>query len=126
MVDSEIKLSLPAHLAREAAERGLLTSAALQQLIDAEVERRRTIDRLFTTMDDLAAVDLPPLSAEELNAEITAARAERQARRAERMTYAEDRLREVAAARGLTWDDLDEDAREVFINDVLHEDHDGS
>ena len=126
MVDIEIKLSLPDNLAREAAERGLLTSAALQQLIDAEVERRRTVDRLFTTMDDLAAVDLPPLSAEELNAEITAARAEVQARRAERMTYAEDRLREVAAARGMTWDDLDEDARETFINDVLHEDHDGS
>ena len=44
-----------------------------------------------------------------------------QARRAERMTYAEDRLREVAAARGLTWDDLDEDAREGFIDDLLHE-----
>jgi hypothetical protein len=44
-----------------------------------------------------------------------------QTRRAERMTYAEDRLREVAAARGLAWDDLDEDAREVFIDDLLHE-----
>ena len=82
MVDIEITLSLPATLAREAAARGLLTPAALQQMIDAEVERRRTVDRLFATMDDLAAVDLPPLSAEELNAEIKAARAERRGRRA--------------------------------------------
>ncbi|MBX0330833.1 hypothetical protein K2Z83_24550 [Oscillochloris sp. ZM17-4] len=82
MVDIEIKLSLPDTLAREAAARGLLTPAALQQLIDAEVERRRKVDRLFTTMDDLAAVNLPPLSAEDLNTEIKAARAERRFRRA--------------------------------------------
>ena len=126
MVDIEITLSLPATLAREAAARGLLTPAALQQMIDAEVERRRTVDRLFATMDDLAAVDLPPLSAEDLNAEIKAARAERQTRRAERMTVAEDRLRALATARGLVWDDLDEDAREVFIDDLLHEDRYGS
>ncbi|MEI8165191.1 MAG: hypothetical protein WCG26_02395 [Chloroflexales bacterium] len=82
MVDIEITLSLPDTLAREAAARGLLTPAALQQMIDAEVERRRTVDRLFATMDDLAAVDLPPLSAEDLNTEIKAARAERRGRRA--------------------------------------------
>lgn len=82
MVDIDIKLTLPDALAREAAARGLLTSAALQQLIDAEVERRRTLDRLVTTMEQLEAVDLAPLSAEELNAEIKAARAERRSRRA--------------------------------------------
>jgi len=43
-------------------------------------------------------------------------------RRAERMSYAEDRLRELATARGLVWDDLDEDSREVFIDGLLHED----
>lgn len=80
MVNIDIRLSLPDDLAREARARGLLTPEALQQLIDAEVERRRKIDRLFTTMDELAAVDEPPLSGEELNAEIKAARAERRAR----------------------------------------------
>jgi hypothetical protein len=74
MVDIEIKLTLPDNLAREAEARGLLTPKALQQLIDAEVERRRALDRLFTTLDQLAEVDLPPMSAEELNAEIKAAR----------------------------------------------------
>lgn len=60
-------------------------------MIDAEVARRRTVDRLFTTMDDLAAVDLPPLNAEELNTDITAARAEGQARRADRGTESDAR-----------------------------------
>jgi hypothetical protein len=82
MVNIDIRLSLPDDLAREASARGLLTPEALQQLIDAEVERRRKIDRLFTAMDQLAAVGQPPLSNDELNAEIKAARAERRARRA--------------------------------------------
>ncbi|NTV62835.1 MAG: hypothetical protein HGA65_04775 [Oscillochloris sp.] len=84
MVNIEIKLTLPDNLAREAEARGLLTPKALQQLIDAEVERRRKVDRLFTTLDQLATVDIPPLSDEELNAEIKAARAERRNRRAGR------------------------------------------
>lgn len=82
MVTVDIRLSLPDELAREASARGLLTPEALQQLIDAEVERRRKIEQLFTTMDRLAALDQPPLSSDELNAEIEAARAERRARRA--------------------------------------------
>lgn len=47
---------------------------------------------------------------------------EAQARRGERTAHAEQRLRTLAAERGLSWDDLDEDAREVFIDDLLHED----
>jgi hypothetical protein len=45
-----------------------------------------------------------------------------QTRRAERMTFAEDRLRALATVRGLVWDDLAEDAREAFVADLLHED----
>lgn len=82
MVDIEIKLTLPDDLAQEARALGLLTPAAMQRLIDAEVERRHKIARLFETMDKLAALDIPPLSNEELNAEIEAARAERRARHA--------------------------------------------
>ncbi|RRR76116.1 MAG: hypothetical protein EI684_03520 [Candidatus Viridilinea halotolerans] len=82
MVAIEVTLNLPDELAREAVARGLLTPAALQQLIDAEVERRRKLDRLCTTLDQLAAVDLPPLTSAELNTEIHAARAERRARNA--------------------------------------------
>lgn len=45
-----------------------------------------------------------------------------QARREARMQHAQERLRELAAARGLIWDELDEDAREAFIDDLIHED----
>ncbi len=82
MVDIDITLTLPDDLAREAEAHGLLTPLALRQLIDAEVERRRRRERLFDTMEQLAAIDLPPLSDEEVNAEIQAARAERRKRRA--------------------------------------------
>lgn len=79
-VQFDITLTLPDDLAREAEARGLLMPLALQQLIDAEVERRRGQDQLFTTMDQLAVVDRPPLSADELNAEIQSVRAERRSR----------------------------------------------
>jgi hypothetical protein len=46
-----------------------------------------------------------------------------QARRAERMAAAEGRLRALAAERGLVWDELDEDSREAFVDDLLHERH---
>jgi hypothetical protein len=46
---------------------------------------------------------------------------EAQTQRDERMLYAENRLRSLAAARGLSWDELDEDAREEFVDNLLHE-----
>jgi hypothetical protein len=45
-----------------------------------------------------------------------------QSRRGERMAYAEQQLRARATERGLVWDDLDDDAREAFIDDLIHED----
>ncbi len=43
-------------------------------------------------------------------------------RREERMQYAEGQLRRVSAERGLVWDEMSEDQREAFIDDLLHED----
>jgi hypothetical protein len=42
-------------------------------------------------------------------------------RRAERMTQAETQLRAHAATRGLDWDAMDDDARELFIDDLLRD-----
>lgn len=61
---------------------------------------------------------LPPT---QKRAVLLALASEFQARRTERMAYAEDRLRTLAATQGLVWDELDEDARELFIDDLLHE-----
>lgn len=48
-----------------------------------EKTRTRKVDELFTRMDNLAAVQ-PPLSPEDIQAEIAAARAERRAANADR------------------------------------------
>jgi hypothetical protein len=87
MVAIELTLTLPDDVAREAEALGLLTPQALQQLFDAEVARRRKLERLFTTLDHLAEVAMPPLIAEELNAEIKVARAARRNRRVGHTCY---------------------------------------
>lgn len=63
---------------------------------------------------------LPPVQKRALLLELAS---DAQIRRAERMAYAEDRLRILAAERGLVWDELDDDTREIFIDDLLHGDH---
>ena len=43
-------------------------------------------------------------------------------RRDERMQLTEAQLRHLCAARGQDWDQLSDDEREVFIDDLVHED----
>lgn len=81
MVTREITITLPDDIAQAAEERGLLTPEVLEQIIRAEVGRREH-QRLRVMMDELSSLDEPPLTNEELNAEIRAARAERRAKRA--------------------------------------------
>ena len=77
----QLDLKLPDSLAREAQAAGLLTPQAIEQLLREEIRRRR-VGRLFETADRLAALDMPPLTEAEVEAEIKAAREERQAYRA--------------------------------------------
>ena len=44
------------------------------------------------------------------------------AEREERMKYAESKVRELCAQRGLDWDAMTEDERLYFIDDIVHED----
>jgi hypothetical protein len=74
-----VQIELPEELARKAKEAGLLTPEALEQLI-AEALRERRIERLFEIRKELQAAGIAPMSAEEIEAEIRAAREE--ARRA--------------------------------------------
>jgi len=80
-VQLELTLTLPASLAREAEDQGLLTSPMLEALLRAEIQRRR-VAQLFDAADRLAALPLAPLSEAEVEAEIHAVRAERRATRA--------------------------------------------
>ncbi len=80
-VQLELTVTLPASLAREAEDQGLLTSPMLEALLRAEVQHRR-VTRVFDAADRLAALPLAPLTEAEVEAEIHAARAERRATRA--------------------------------------------
>ena len=79
MTTLEMKLNLPDSLAQEARKAGLLTSDAIERLL-REAVRCRAADELFGAMDKLADANIPPLTMEEIQAEVDAVRAERRAR----------------------------------------------
>jgi len=75
---TQVTIDLPDQLAEQARKEGLLSPAAVQRLIE-EAIRRRAGQRFLRTLDQLAAV-APPLTPEEIQAEIDAARRERRQR----------------------------------------------
>ncbi len=77
---TEVIMTIPDNLAQEARAAGLLTPQALEAML-RETLRKQRVDELFTAMGKMAAVDVPPMTEAEIQAEIEAARAERRARR---------------------------------------------
>ena len=76
MTTVEVKLDLPDRLDKAARDAGLLAPEALERII-AEALRRQNFDELLSAADRVEATGIPPMSAEELNAEIRACRMER-------------------------------------------------
>ncbi len=74
---SEILLTLPDNLAREAEANGLLKSEFIASLLRTEIRRRR-VNKLFAAADRLADLDEPMTDAE-IEAEIAASRQKRRA-----------------------------------------------
>lgn len=72
---SEVVLTLPDDLAKEASELGILRSVTITALI-REAIRRRKVNRLFDTIDKLNALPNRPTE-EEIAEEITAYRREK-------------------------------------------------
>ncbi len=70
-----IQISLPEDLAYDAQERGLLEPEAIAQLLHAEI-RRLAFDYLLGIADKLAEVGFAPMTPDEIQAEIHAAREE--------------------------------------------------
>jgi post-segregation antitoxin (ccd killing protein) len=75
---TQVTIELPDQLIEQARKEGLLSPAAVQQLIEEAISRR-TGRRFLQTLDRLAAVE-PHLTPEEIQAEIDAARRERRQR----------------------------------------------
>ncbi len=82
MVSVELQLNLPDSIAREAEAQGLLRAEAIESLLRAEL-RRRQVDQLFEAADRLATFP-EPLTDEEIEAEIQAARTEKRGSHANR------------------------------------------
>jgi hypothetical protein len=76
MTTLELKLNLPDGLAKEAARMGLLDPDSLQALL-REAVRNRRIAKLAEARKEIAAAGIPPMTMEEIQAEIDADRTER-------------------------------------------------
>ena len=75
-----ITLRLPEELIEQARAAGLLTDEQIAGLIQAELDRRQRRDALFADMESLRRQE-PPLTPEEIEAELKAFRQERAAGR---------------------------------------------
>ena len=75
-----IEIELPDATAQAARAAGLLTPQALDRLLIDALKRKQAADSLLSIADRVAAADIEPMSMEEINAEVKAARAERRQR----------------------------------------------
>jgi len=74
-----IQIDLPEATEKAAREAGLLTPVALEGLLK-EAIRRRAGESLLSLAAEIQALGIEPMTMEEINAEVKAARAERRAR----------------------------------------------
>ena len=72
-----IQIELPEATAQAAQEAGLLTSEALERLLVDAIRRRQAADALVEIASRLASTGDAPMTMEEINAEVKAARQER-------------------------------------------------
>lgn len=75
-----IQIELPESTAQAARAAGLLTSEALDRLLMEAIRSRQAADELLSIADRVAAAGIEPMSMDEINAEVKAARAERRQR----------------------------------------------
>jgi len=73
-----VEITLPDQLAQEAQRAGLLTPEAMERMVRTQL-RAEGIEKLRQARQTLAANPLPPMTPEEIQAEIDAYRAERRA-----------------------------------------------
>ncbi len=76
-----LTIDLPDNIAQEAKDAGLLAPDALAQLLK-EAMRRQAGHRLLDVAKRIQAADVPPMSDEDIIAEVKTVRAERRARQA--------------------------------------------
>ena len=75
-----IQIELPEATAKAAREAGLLTPESLERMLSDALKRKEVANSLLSMTDRVAASGIEPMSMEEINAEVKAARAERRQR----------------------------------------------
>lgn len=80
---TELKLTLPDALAREAREAGLLTAKAIEAML-RDAMRRKAARAFLANAERVAAAGIAPLSDAEIQVEVEAVRKARRTRRANR------------------------------------------
>ena len=75
---TELTVKLPDELAKQIRAAGLLDETALEKVF-REALRRQAVGELFSALGEIEAAKLPPMTEEEIQAEIDAARAGRHA-----------------------------------------------
>ncbi len=79
-----VRLDLPEEIIRDARNFGLLETKRMTAILAEEVRRRRAGRELKEMLDQVRCAPGEPMTTQEINAEIKAARAERRAREARR------------------------------------------
>jgi hypothetical protein len=77
---TKIEIELPEATAKAARDAGLLTSEVLDQLLTDAIKRRQAADSLLSIAERVQAAGIPPMTMEEIDAEVKAYRAERRQR----------------------------------------------
>ena len=78
---TELKVTLPDRLAREAREAGLLSPKAIKRLLREAMRRRAAVREFLSVADRVAAAGVAPMSEQEIQAEIDAVRKAQRRRR---------------------------------------------
>lgn len=78
---TELVVKLPDELAQRAQRAGLLSDSAIQRLLE-DAMRREAGHKLLEAASRVHAAGIPPMSDEEIVAEVEAVRAERRSRQA--------------------------------------------
>ena len=73
-----IQIELPDATAQAARAAGLLTPQALDRLLTEAIRRQQAMNALLSIADRVAEAGIEPMSMDEINAEVQAARADRQ------------------------------------------------
>jgi len=75
---SRLTIDLPDNLIEQAEDAELLSPEAIEAMLREQLKKRH-VNELFDAADRLAAVDMPPMSEDDVQAEVDAVRAERRA-----------------------------------------------